>query len=198
MPRAAEIVAQPRQRPLMQEAGEIVGTVGHQLAAADADEQIEKFALDPRRVGAVGRFRETDMRHAERRRIAAQRCKAAQKFRVRRARQQRRQQRVFLRAREIDFIDAGGLIVLAVQIGPQNRASDAGQRFDRQNAFGRNARPIRHRGLGNPNRRASSLTPPAARIASWSPGPACLLVPSCCFVFWARPARNGQFRMVKS
>ena len=41
-----EILTQPRQRPLVQEAGDIIGAVGHQFAAADADEEIEEFALD--------------------------------------------------------------------------------------------------------------------------------------------------------
>ena len=42
----AEIVAQPRQRPLVQEAGEIIGAVGQQFAAAEPDEEVEVFALD--------------------------------------------------------------------------------------------------------------------------------------------------------
>ena len=43
---ARQILAQARQRPLVQEAGEIIGGVGQQLAAPDADEEIEEFALD--------------------------------------------------------------------------------------------------------------------------------------------------------
>ena len=46
------------------------------------------------------------MSDAERRRIAAQRGQPLEQCRVRRARQQRRQQRVFLRAGEIDLVDA--------------------------------------------------------------------------------------------
>ena len=97
---AGEILAQPRQRALVQEAGEIVGAVGHQFAAADADEQIEEFALDRVGVGAGGRFGEADMRDAERRRDRrAASASRSSRCRVRRARQQRREQRVFLRAR---------------------------------------------------------------------------------------------------
>src|SRR3569833_174214 len=40
------VLAQTRQRPLMQEAGEIIRAVRHDLAAADADEQREELALD--------------------------------------------------------------------------------------------------------------------------------------------------------
>ena len=46
MPSAREIVAQPRERPLVQKAGQIVGRIGQQLAAAEPDEEIEIFALD--------------------------------------------------------------------------------------------------------------------------------------------------------
>ena len=106
MPSAAKILAQPRQRALVQEAGDVIGAVRHQFAAADADEQIEEFALDLAGVGIAGRVGEADMGDAERRRIAAQRGQPLQKCRVRRARQQRRQQRVFLRAGKIDLVDA--------------------------------------------------------------------------------------------
>ena len=76
-------------------------------------------------------------------------AKPLQKGGIRRARQQGREQRVFLRAGEIDFVDAGGLVVLVVEIGPQDRARDAGRRFDREHPLGWNPRPIRYRRLGN-------------------------------------------------
>src|SRR5690349_4147969 len=41
----AQILAQPRERPFLQEAGEIIGAIGQQLAAPDADEQVEELAL---------------------------------------------------------------------------------------------------------------------------------------------------------
>ena len=41
-----EILAQARQRTLVEKAGQIVGRVGQQFAAPEADEQIEIFALD--------------------------------------------------------------------------------------------------------------------------------------------------------
>ena len=61
-----EVVAQPRQRALVQEAGEIVRAVGQQLAAAEADEQIEEFALDLLDGRVACGFRQRDMRNAER------------------------------------------------------------------------------------------------------------------------------------
>ena len=142
MPSAAEILAQARQRALVQEAGDVVGAVRHQLAAADADEQIEKFALDLGSVGTAGRVGETDMGDAQRRRIAAQRGQPLQKRRVRRSRQQCRQQRVFLRTGEIDLVDASRFIVVIVKVGPQDRARDTGHRLDREHPLGGNARPI--------------------------------------------------------
>src|SRR5688572_28245203 len=45
-PELAQIRAQARQRTLVQEAGQIVGTVGQQLAAPKPDEKIELLALD--------------------------------------------------------------------------------------------------------------------------------------------------------
>jgi len=36
-----KVGAQPRERPLMQEAGEVIGAVGQKLAASHADEEIE-------------------------------------------------------------------------------------------------------------------------------------------------------------
>ncbi len=144
----AEIRAQPRERPLVQEAGEIIRSVGQQFAAPETDEEIEIFALDALDIGALRRLRECGMRQSERARIAAQRGEARKQRGIRRARQQHRQQRVFLRARGIDLVDiAGRAGVLSVKIGPQNRPAHAGRRLDREHALGGNARPVRNRRL---------------------------------------------------
>ena len=92
----------------MQEAGEIIGAVGHQLAAPDADEQIEKFALDRPGVGAPAASASAEMREAKRSGVAAQRGEPLEQLRIRRTRQQGRQQGVFLRAGEIDLVGAVG------------------------------------------------------------------------------------------
>ena len=108
MPKRRQILAQPRQRPLVQEAGEIIGAVGQQLAAADADEQIEEFALDLASTSRVlaASASSTCARPSG---VASPRNSAEplEQLGVGRARQQRAEQRVFLRAREIDVVDAG-------------------------------------------------------------------------------------------
>ena len=38
-----EVAAQPRQRALVEKAGQVVGRVGEQLAAAEPDEKVEVF-----------------------------------------------------------------------------------------------------------------------------------------------------------
>ena len=104
MPSGAEIGAQPRQRALVQEAGEIVRAVGQQFAAAEPDEQVEVLALDALDRGFACGLRERGMRDAERRRVAAQAGETLQQLCVRRAPEQRGEQRVFLRARCGDIV----------------------------------------------------------------------------------------------
>ena len=99
-----EIAAQPRQRTLVQEAGQIIRGVGQQFAAAEPDEQVEELALDALDRGFAGGLRQRGMRDAERRRVAAQAGETLQQLRVRRAREQRGEQRVFLRARRGDLV----------------------------------------------------------------------------------------------
>src|SRR5690242_13317743 len=68
----AEILAQARQRPLVEKTGEVVRAIGKQLAAADADEEIEEFTLDRLGARSARGFRERRVRKAERRVVAAQ------------------------------------------------------------------------------------------------------------------------------
>ncbi len=90
------------------------------------------------------------MREPERARIAAQAGEPLEQCGVGGAREQHRQQRVFLRTRGIDLVDvAGGAWVFRVKIGAQNRAAHAGRGFDRQHAFSRHTCPIRDRWLRN-------------------------------------------------
>ena len=49
------VAAQPRERLLVQEPGQIIGGIGNQLAAADADEQLEILVRHPGR-GRLRRF----------------------------------------------------------------------------------------------------------------------------------------------
>ena len=106
MPRRFEVAAQPRQRALVKEPRQIVGTIGQQLAAAEADEEIEVLPADALDICPGSGFAERRMRHAERTWIAAQSGQAPQELSVGAARQQRREQRVLLRASGIDLVDA--------------------------------------------------------------------------------------------
>ena len=100
-----EIVAQPRQRALVQEAGEIVRAVGQQFAAAEPDEEIEIFALDALDAGFAGGLRERGMRHAERRRRRrASPARRSSSLASGARAEQRGEQRVFLRARRGDIV----------------------------------------------------------------------------------------------
>src|SRR5262249_43437969 len=64
-----KVLAQARERPFLQETREIVRAVRQQLAAADADEEIEELALGPFDAGGRGRLGERRVRKAERARV---------------------------------------------------------------------------------------------------------------------------------
>src|SRR5262249_44140973 len=66
-----EIVTQARQRPFIQEAGEVERTVGHEFASSDADEKIEELALDPLRIRHACRLGKRPVHDPERSGIAA-------------------------------------------------------------------------------------------------------------------------------
>ena len=69
---AAQILTQARQRPFVQEAADVIRRVRQKLAAADANEEIEEFALHVGRVCAFGSFGQFMMRGSERRFVALQ------------------------------------------------------------------------------------------------------------------------------
>ena len=101
-------------------------------------------------VDARGRFGERHMREAERRRIAAAVATSrASSVGIRRAREQRGEQRIFLRAREIDLVDVGCTAGSPIEIGPQTHARDAGRGLDRKHALGGNRVPVRNGRLRN-------------------------------------------------
>jgi hypothetical protein len=144
--------AQARERTLVQEAGEIIGCVRQELPAPETDEKIEIFALEALDIGALRRLCERDMRQSERARIAAQCAETLKQPDIGRACEQHREQRVFLRPRSVDLVNVAGRAgMFSVEVGPQNRSAHAGRSFNRHYAFGRNARPVRHRRLGDAN-----------------------------------------------
>ena len=67
---ALQICAQTSERSFVEKAGEVIGCLGQQLAAADADEEIEELPLDLLSIGARRRCPKLCVRKAERRRIA--------------------------------------------------------------------------------------------------------------------------------
>src|SRR6516165_3969628 len=71
-PELAQMRAQARERTLVQEAGEIIRSVGQKFPAPETDEKIEIFAREALDIGALRRFCERDVRQSERARIAAQ------------------------------------------------------------------------------------------------------------------------------
>src|SRR5438876_10639378 len=84
-----QALAQARQGPLMQKAGQVVRAIGQKLATTEPDKEIEEFAL-----GALGarlpcRLGQRDMREPERTRIAVQTGDLVEQSLVGRARQKR-------------------------------------------------------------------------------------------------------------
>ena len=153
IPSASQIFAHPRQRALVKEAGQIVGGIGQQFAAAEPDEEIEEFLADGAIIGRRCRRREFDMRHAEIGRVALQRRHTPKRVGVGRLAEQQRQQAVFRGAQLIDLVDFGFrchlILGWSVEIGTKDETLDLRQRLDGENTFGGNARPRRNRGLRN-------------------------------------------------
>jgi hypothetical protein len=154
----------------MQETGEIIRAVRQQLAAAEPDEEIEILALDPLDIAAARSLCQRGMRQSKRARVAAQLREAVEQRRIGGAREQRREQRILLRARRIDLVEVGR--GLAIKIGPQRRAAHAGCSLDRQYALGGYVRPVRNRWLCNANftgKRANAASHPDRLIESLIP-----------------------------
>src|SRR5262249_31791608 len=151
-PELLETRAQPRERPLVQEAGEIIRTIWEKFPAPEADEEVEIFTLDALDIGPLRRVRERRVRQSERARIAAKCGETLQQRGIRRACKQDREQRIFLRACRIDLVDiAGRARMLRIEVGPQHCAAHAGGLLDRQHAVGRNAGPTRNGRRENAN-----------------------------------------------
>ena len=83
--------------------------------------------------------------------------------------QQSGEQRIFLRARQIDVIDFAGHEMFAVKIGAQGGAAEVGGRFDRRDALGGNPGPVGNRWLRDSDAAREFAYAAAARIAASSP-----------------------------
>src|SRR5215468_9891856 len=102
---ALQIRAQAGKRPFVEKAGKIIGSVGQELAAANADEEMEEFPLGLLLIGPGCRSAKRSVCDAERRRIACQVRQAPQEVRVRSLCEQPRQQGIFGSAGTVDGID---------------------------------------------------------------------------------------------
>jgi enhancing lycopene biosynthesis protein 2 len=69
---ATQILSQARQRPFVQEAGNVIGGVRQKLAASDANEKVEEFALHVGGVCARGSLSQFMVRGSECRFVALQ------------------------------------------------------------------------------------------------------------------------------
>jgi len=85
------------------------------------------------------------MRNAQRARVAAHGGELCQQFRIRGARQQRCQQRVFLRARRRHIvICVRRFFGRLIQVGSEDFSVDTRGCLNNEHAFGRDFVPIRH------------------------------------------------------
>jgi hypothetical protein len=144
---AGQVLAQARKRPLIQEAGEVIGSVGQKFAAPDTDEKIEEFALDFAGVCVCGGFGEFAMGNTEWRFIPMTLADLRKQVRVGRPRQQSCQECVFLCAGAVDVVDTR----LVIQIRPQDCARDAARVLDLKNALRGHFGPVGNGWLGNSN-----------------------------------------------
>ena len=145
-----EIIPQACERTLVQEAGEIVRGVGQKLAAPEPDEEIEILALDAREIRSRRGFGESDMRDAERAGIAAEPRKARKQVGIGSTREQRRQEGVLARPREVDLVDFA-CSRLAIKIGTQAHTRDAGCCLNGEHALCGNLVPVGDGWLRYPN-----------------------------------------------
>ena len=83
------------------------------------------------------------MGEPERGGIGLQRREPAKELGVRRAREQQREERIFLRPRRVDLVNlALGHVAPLKQIGPQQLPPDAGRLLDGDDAIGGNSAPV--------------------------------------------------------
>jgi hypothetical protein len=90
----------------VQEAREVIGAVSQELAASDADEEVEELARHRVRIGRGRLLREADMGEPERAHVALQLRDAREHVRGRGTPEQHREQAVLVRAQEIDLVES--------------------------------------------------------------------------------------------
>jgi hypothetical protein len=106
-----QVLAQPRERPVKQEPSEVIGLVGHQFPAPEADEEVKIFSLNIIGAGTTSGFRDRSMGAPQWARVSTQTGEALEQALIRCAREKRREERIFPRPRRIDLIDVTGIDV---------------------------------------------------------------------------------------
>src|ERR1700676_4027664 len=84
-----QVLAQPRERPVKQKPSEVVGLVGHQLPAPEADEEVKILPLNIPGAGTSGSLGNGRMGEPQRARVAAKSGEALEQALIRRAREKR-------------------------------------------------------------------------------------------------------------
>jgi hypothetical protein len=102
--KAPESIANPSERAPLQKAREIVRRVRKKPVIFEPYEKIEILALDRLDGSAGGSHTERAMRDTQRSRVASQARETLDHYGIGAAREQRREQRIFLRARLIDWV----------------------------------------------------------------------------------------------
>src|SRR5262245_2627815 len=87
---ALEVAAQARQRTLVQKTRQVIGSVGQELAPAEADEEVKVFTPDLSLLRALGSLAEGGMRKTQGRGVAAQLRQPLQEQRIGTAREEGR------------------------------------------------------------------------------------------------------------
>ena len=126
----AKILAQSRQRPFVEKAGEAVRCVGEQLATSNSNEKGGILALNRFRARSAGFSRKSQMRKAKPRRVAAKHGNPIEHGRIWRTPQQHGEERVFPGARFVHVIERSWSLV--ARLRPQDGAGDLHHGFNSQ------------------------------------------------------------------
>src|SRR5581483_12326596 len=104
----------------MQETGQVVRRVRQQLAAADADKNVEELELDIFELEAVGCIREFRVQKTQRTRVGTQAGNAFDEAFAGRTKKQRGEEHIFGRTRGVDLIGFihGKIFIIKIRAQP--------------------------------------------------------------------------------
>ena len=168
-PNVGEIAAQPRQRPLVQKAGQIVGGIGQDFAASDPDEEVEILALH-----GVARARDATSARAAWARpsgvSSAIQFASAPSGSTARREQRGKQEHIPARAPASTGSTACPARPARCRVGAKHFARNSRCAFDRNHTLSGHPVPVGNGGLGNADFSRKLATPPALSIARARPG----------------------------